>query len=205
MARVAGAMVATAVAPRASEMTTPSKPRSCRSIPSMTVGENTARCSGSIRSYVASETMTNGTPASTALANGLEERIVPGRDRVDDVARVVGVAGHPAEAREVLRGRVDAGRLHPVDERRDMARDGRRIVAVLALELTDGRVPGVGAGRHDVGDRGQIEVDAGGAELAAPRRGLVAELRDAAARPGSRADGMDSNPGPDSVWIWPPS
>src|SRR5450759_5921205 len=36
----------------------------------MTAGENAARCAGSIRSYVARETITNGTPASIALANG---------------------------------------------------------------------------------------------------------------------------------------
>ena len=112
MARVAGGIDATAVAPRASETTTPRNPRSPRSIPSMIVGENTARWSGSIRSYVASETITNGTPAAIALRERLQERIVARGHGIDDVAGEVGVADDPAKAREVLCGGGDVGGMH---------------------------------------------------------------------------------------------
>ena len=48
MARVAGGMDATAAAVMLSDITTPSKPRSPRSMSRMMVGEKTARWSGSI-------------------------------------------------------------------------------------------------------------------------------------------------------------
>ncbi|MDQ1585417.1 MAG: hypothetical protein QOH80_782 [Actinomycetota bacterium] len=70
IARRPGAMVATALAaPMSSEMTTPPKPSCSRSSCRITIGEKTARWSGSILVYVASATITNGTPAWTAAAN----------------------------------------------------------------------------------------------------------------------------------------
>jgi len=60
----------TAAAASASDITTPLKCRSPRRIVLMMYGENAARWLGSIRSYVANETMTNGTPLLTAALNG---------------------------------------------------------------------------------------------------------------------------------------
>ena len=94
---------------------------------------------------------------------------------VDDVAGEVGVAGHPAEPGIVLGARRDSGIGHPGDERGHVAGDGHRIVPVLAIELADRGVLGVRSGRHDIGDRGEVQVDAGVDELATPAGRLALE------------------------------
>ena len=66
--------------------------------------------------------------------------------------------------------RDDPARPHPVEERRHVARDRRGVVAVLAIELPDGRVLRARAGRDQVGNRREVDVDAGPSELASPHR-----------------------------------
>ena len=69
MARVpAGMFEMATAAPMSSETMTPPKPYVSRRR-FITVGENTARCAGSIFLYRASATMTIGTPASMACRN----------------------------------------------------------------------------------------------------------------------------------------
>ena len=126
----------------------------------------------------------------------LQEWIVSRRYQIGHCGREVGVAGDPAETREVLRARGDACLLHAPDECRDMARHSGGIVAVLALQPADGCVPCVGARRHDIGHRREIKIDACRAQLAAPsgrhplevrrRQCSLAERRGHHVEPGTR-------------------
>jgi len=77
----------------------------------------------------------------------------------------------------VLRGCPDSGGSHPGDECGHAACDGRRIVPVLAVQLADRGVLRIGARRHDVCNRRQVEVDARGGQLATPSGGHDLELR----------------------------
>ncbi len=126
----------------------------------------------------------------------LEVGIVGRRDGIDHGTGEVGVALHPTEPREVFCRRRHASPAHAVDECRDMARDARRVGAVLALQLTDRGVACLGTGRHDVGHRREVHVHARVAQLPAPCRCLDLEIgRIELSLGNGRRDGAEAAPG----------
>ena len=150
---------------------TPRKPRSPRNMPVTIVREKIAGVPGSMRAVVGrrhhhERHCAPGRPAANGCRYGSSTR----GDGVGDPAGRVGVAGHPAETGEVLGGGVDPGvglgRGRP--RRREL--DTRAGVRPYSRSRSPiGRVARC-AGRDGVEHRREVEVDAGGGELAAPLR-----------------------------------
>ena len=145
------------------------------------------------------------TPASITVPKAATPGTVPGGLVVDHPAGVVGVAADPAQSREVLDRRGDAGPVHPADERAGLGGDRTRVGAVAPLQPADrarSRRPGRPGPRRPPGP---------GRRRCPPRRGPRPQRSAfAASRASDRsaccsADGISANPGPCSRCTCPPS
>ena len=112
-----------AAAPTSSLITTPRKPSSPRSMPVTMVRENAAGFAGSILRVDRGRHHHERHVVAHRGAERREVRVVAGGDGVGHPGRRVGVAGDPAEAREVFDGDVDPGGRHAVGDRQAVRRD----------------------------------------------------------------------------------
>ena len=117
------------------------------------------------------------TPASMVAAKPASAGIAPGRAVVDHPSHEVGVAADPAQPREVLDRRGDPGAVHPGHESRGLGGHRTRRRPVAAAEQADRGVGRSQVGRHHVGHRGEVGVDADRGQLATPARRVRGQLR----------------------------